>query len=89
MTLPDMKRELAMLVEEARVASVNIRAQLRRMLATDDRLKSRQHGRRICDLEMIVLSRTMAARRLEAAIQEKEGWRRRLRMVKGGAVVAD
>lgn len=67
-----MKRELAMLVEEARVASINITVQLRAMLATDDRLKARRHGRRICDLEMIVLGRTMAATRLEAAIVAKE-----------------
>lgn len=76
-----MKRELAMLVEEARVASINIMVQLRAMLATDDRLKSRQHGRRICDLEMIVLGRTTAATGLEAAILAKENKKPKLRMV--------
>lgn len=81
MTLSDMERELSMLVEEAGMASINIRAQLRAMLATDDRLKARRHGRRICDLEMIVLARTMAATGLEVAIKEKEGRRGRLRMV--------
>jgi hypothetical protein len=79
--LSDMKRELAMLIEEARIASINIAAQLRRMLATDDRLKARQHGRRICDLEMIVMARSMAARRLEATIAASGKKQGRLRMI--------
>ncbi len=81
-----MKRELAMLVEEARIASVNIADQLRAMLATSDRLKARQHGRRICDLEMIVLSRTMAVKALEASIAAKEKKTGRLRMVARASV---
>lgn len=79
-----MKRELAMLVEEARVASINITVQFRAMLATDDRLKARRHGRRLCDLEMIVLARTMAATGLEAAIVAKENKKPKLRMVDRG-----
>ncbi|MES3048105.1 hypothetical protein [Sphingomonas faeni] len=81
MTLSEMKCELAMLVEEARVASANIASQLYRMLSTEDRLIARQHGRRISDLEMIVMARSMAAGRLEKTIATKEKARGRLRMV--------
>jgi hypothetical protein len=76
-----MKSELSMLIHEANTASLNIATQLRAMLGTDDRLKARRHGRRICDSEMIVMARTLAAKQLETAIEAKQKKQGRLRMV--------